>query len=57
MTTKTMIDKRIGSSLDDFFKDEGTLEAMEALAVQEVRAWQRAGTTVRLKPGPTDDGT
>lgn len=52
-----MIDKRIGSSLDDFFKDEGTLEAMEALAVQEVRAWQRAGTTVRLKPGPTDDGT
>jgi hypothetical protein len=34
--------KRIGSSIDDFLKDEGIFEEAQALAVKEVVAWQLA---------------
>jgi hypothetical protein len=32
---------RIGSSLDDFLRGEGVLEAFKTIAVNEVTAWQR----------------
>ncbi len=31
---------RIGSSLDDFLKEEGVFEEAQALAIKEVVAWQ-----------------
>lgn len=37
-----MSKKHIGSSLDEFLKDEGTFEETQALAVKEVIAWQLA---------------
>ncbi len=37
----------IGSSLDDFLREEGCFEDMQALAIQEVTAWQKA----RAEPG------
>ena len=35
-----MSKKHIGSSLDDFLKDEGTFDEMQALAIKEVVVWQ-----------------
>ena len=35
-----MSKKHIGSSLDDFLKDEGTFEETQALAIKEVVVWQ-----------------
>jgi antitoxin HicB len=35
-----MSKKHIGSSLDDFLKDEGTCDEMQALAIKEVVVWQ-----------------
>lgn len=35
-----MSKKHIGSSLDDFLKEEGAFEDMQALAVKEVVVWQ-----------------
>lgn len=35
-----MSKKHIGSSLDDFLKEEGTFEETQALAIKEVVAWQ-----------------
>lgn len=32
--------KRVGSSLDDFLKDEGTLEEARTIAIKEAVAWQ-----------------
>ena len=32
--------KRIGSSLDDFLKEEGLFEETQALAIKEVVVWQ-----------------
>jgi len=32
--------KNIGSSLDDFLKEEGTLDETLALAIEEVVVWQ-----------------
>ena len=32
--------KHIGSSLDDFLKEQGTLEETRAMAIKEVVAWQ-----------------
>jgi hypothetical protein len=32
--------KHIGSTLDDFLREEGVLEAFEARAIKEVVAWQ-----------------
>jgi predicted XRE-type DNA-binding protein len=37
-----MSKKNMGSSLDDFLKEEGIFEEAEALAVKEVVAWQLA---------------
>jgi antitoxin HicB len=34
--------KHIGSSLDDFLKDQGVLEEFEAAAIKRVIAWQIA---------------
>ena len=35
-----MSKKLIGSSLDDFLKEEGTFEEAQALAIKEVVVWQ-----------------
>jgi len=35
-----MSDKHIGSSLDDFLKEEGLFEETQAQAIKEVIAWQ-----------------
>ena len=37
-----MSKKNMGSSIDDFLKEEGIVEAVEAQAVKEVVAWQLA---------------
>jgi len=37
-----MSKKHIGSSIDDFFKEEGLFEEVQAQAVKEVVAWQLA---------------
>lgn len=39
MTKKS---KHVGSSLDDFLKEEGTFEESQAQAIKEVVAWQLA---------------
>jgi antitoxin HicB len=35
-----MSKKHIGSSVDDFLKEEGTFEEAQALAIKEVVVWQ-----------------
>lgn len=37
-----MSKKRLGSSIDDFLKEEGIFEEAQAAAVKEVVAWQLA---------------
>jgi hypothetical protein len=37
-----MSEKHMGSSLDDFLKEEGMFEEIQARAVREVAAWQLA---------------
>jgi antitoxin HicB len=37
-----MSDKHMGSSIDDFMKEEGIFEEAQAQAVKEVVAWQLA---------------
>lgn len=37
-----MSNRHIGSSLDDFLKEEGIFEATQAIAIKEVVAWQLA---------------
>ena len=37
-----MSKKHLGSSIDDFMKDEGIFEESQAMAVKEVVAWQLA---------------
>lgn len=37
-----MSDKNMGSSIDDFMKEEGIFEEAQAQAVKEVVAWQLA---------------
>jgi len=32
--------RHVGSTLDDFLKEEGVLEQMQAVAIKEVIAWQ-----------------
>jgi predicted XRE-type DNA-binding protein len=41
--------KRMGSSIDDFMKEEGILEEAESLAIKEVVAWQLARAMKRKK--------
>ena len=38
---------RIGSSFDDFLKDEGIYEATQAVAIKGVLAWQGVGKTMK----------
>lgn len=37
-----MSNKHLGSSIDDFMKEEGCFEESQAQAVKEVAAWQLA---------------
>ena len=41
--------KRMGSSVDDFLKEEGIFEEAQALAVKEVVAWQLAQAMKKKK--------
>ena len=44
-----MTKKRMGSSIDDFLKEEGIFEEAQTLAVKEVVAWQRAQAMKKKK--------
>lgn len=44
-----MTRKRMGSSIDDFLKEEGIFEEAQALAVKEVVAWQLAQAMKKKK--------
>ena len=44
-----MSKKRMGSSIDDFLKEEGIFEAAQTLAVKEVVAWQLAQAMKKKK--------
>jgi hypothetical protein len=38
---------RIGSSIDDFLREEGVLQAFRAVAIKEVIAWQLRRSALR----------
>ncbi len=44
-----MSKKHMGSSIDDFLKEEGIFEEAQALAVKEVVAWQLAEAMKKQK--------
>jgi len=44
-----MSKKHIGSSIDDFLKDEGVFEETQAQAIKEVVAWQLASAMKKKK--------
>ncbi len=44
-----MSKKHMGSSIDDFLKEEGIFEETQALAVKEVVAWQLAEAMKKQK--------
>ncbi len=44
-----MSKKHMGSSVDDFLKDEGIFEEAQILAVKEVVAWQLAEAMKKKK--------
>jgi len=44
-----MSEKHMGSSIDDFMKEEGIFEEAQAQAVKEVVAWQLAEATKAKK--------
>ncbi|HTB22589.1 MAG TPA: hypothetical protein VK914_07780 [bacterium] len=44
-----MSEKHIGSSIDDFLKEEGVFEETQALAVKEVVAWHFAEAMKKQK--------
>jgi antitoxin HicB len=44
-----MSKKNIGSSIDDFLKEEGIFEATQSQAVKEVVAWQLAEAMKEMK--------
>lgn len=44
-----MSKKHMGSSIDDFLKEEGIFEAAQAQAIKEVVAWQLAGAMKKKK--------
>jgi hypothetical protein len=44
-----MTKKRMGSSVDDFLKEEGIFEESQASAVKEVVAWQLAQAMKKIK--------
>ena len=45
-----MSKKHMGSSMDDFLKEEGIFEEAQTLAVKEVVAWQLAEAMKKQKP-------
>jgi hypothetical protein len=44
---------RIGSSFDDFLREEGVLEETQARAIERVKAWQDEQTPTDDAAGPT----
>lgn len=44
-----MSKKHMGSSIDDFMKEEGVFEEAQALAIKEVVAWQLAEAMKKRK--------
>src|ERR1700722_11765927 len=46
---RTMSKKHMGSSIDDFLKEEGIFEEAQAQAVKEVVAWQLAEAMKKKK--------
>ncbi|MGD0989148.1 MAG: Fis family transcriptional regulator [Candidatus Sulfotelmatobacter sp.] len=44
-----MSKKNLGSSIDDFLREEGIFEEAEALAIKEVVAWQLAKAMKKKK--------
>jgi predicted XRE-type DNA-binding protein len=44
-----MSKRQIGSSIDDFLKDEGIFEEAQAQAIKEVVAWQLANAMKKKK--------
>jgi len=44
-----MSKKHMGSSIDDFLKEEGIFEEAQALAIKEVVAWQLAEAMKKRK--------
>mgnify|MGYP003527148360 CR=1 FL=1 len=44
-----MSKKHLGSSIDDFLKEEGVFEEAQAQAVKELVAWQRAEAMKKQK--------
>ncbi len=44
-----MSKQRLGSSIDDFLKEEGVFEEFQTLAVKEVVAWQLAQAMKKKK--------
>ena len=51
-----MSKKHMGSSLDDFLKEEGIFEEAQAQAVKEVVAWQLAEAMKKKKTSKNQDG-
>jgi len=51
-----MSKKHIGSSIDDFFKEEGLFEEVQAQAVKEVVAWQLAEAMKKQNISKKQDG-
>lgn len=45
--------KRIGSSIDDFLKEEGIFDEAQAMAVKEVVAWQLSQAMKKKKISKT----
>ena len=45
--------KHLGSSIDDFFKQEGIYEEAQAQAIKEVVAWQLAEATKKGRGCPS----
>ena len=51
-----MSKKHMGSSIDDFLKEEGIFEEAQAQAVKEVVAWQLAEAMRKKKISKEQDG-
>ena len=49
--------KHMGSSIEDFLKEEGIFEKAQAQAVKEVVAWQLAETTKTRRQLPRCPGS
>ncbi len=52
---EAMSRKQMGSSIDDFLKEEGTFEETQILAIKEVVEWQ-LGAAFKRQPKSESDG-